>query len=43
MIKTGLTKLFTDNLGRKLLHSEPIFFFAKKIDQRIKGTLGITG
>lgn len=43
MIKLGLIKLLTSNLRRQLFHNEPIFFFAKKIDQRIKGTLGITG
>lgn len=43
MIKASLIKLPTSSLRRKLYHSEPIFFFAKKIDQRIKGTLGITG
>jgi hypothetical protein len=42
MIKTGLIKLQTSNLRRQLFHNEPIFYFAKKIDQ-IKGTLGITG
>jgi len=43
MIKISLIKLQTSNLRRTLCHNEPIFFFAKKIDQRIKGTLGITG
>jgi len=43
MINTGLINLQTSKLRRQLCHIEPIFFFAKKIDHRIKGTLGITG
>jgi len=43
MIKISLIKLQTGNLRKQFYHNEPIFIFAKKIDQRIKGTLGITG
>jgi len=43
MIKISLIKLLTSNLRKKFYHIEPIFYFAEKIDQRIKGTLGITG
>jgi len=43
MIKISLIKLQTSNLRKKFCHNEPIFNFAEKIDQRIKGTLGITG
>jgi len=43
MIKINLIKLQTSNLRKLFSHNEPFFFFAKKNDQRIKGTLGITG
>jgi len=43
MIKISWIKLFTNNLRKQFYHNEPIIFFAKIIDQRIKGTLGITG
>jgi len=43
MIKISLIKLQTSNLREKSSHNEPVFYFAKITDQRIKGTLGITG
>jgi len=38
-----LINLQTSKLRTKVYHSDPIFYKAEKIDQRIKGTLGITG
>ena len=33
----------TNNTRTKVYHNEPVFFKDKRTDQRIKGTLGITG
>lgn len=43
MIKISQINLQTSKLRGKPCHNEPNFYFAKKFDQRIKGTLGITG
>jgi len=43
MINLSLINLLTSKLRTKVYHSDPIFYKAEKIDQRIKGTLGITG
>lgn len=43
MIRPSLINLQTSKLRMKVYHSDPILNKVYKIDQRIKGTLGITG
>jgi len=43
MINSIQINLQTRKLRATAYHIDPIFYKAKKIDQRIKGTLGITG
>jgi len=43
MIKTCLTEKQTCLTETQVGHSDPIILYGKVIDQRIKGTLGITG
>ncbi len=43
MVKIRLTEKQTCLTETKVGHSDPILLYGKDIDQRIKGTLGITG
>jgi hypothetical protein len=43
MLKFGLTVRRTNHTETKVGHSDPIVLRGKAIDQRIKGTPGITG
>ena len=43
MMYISMIVRLTSNTRTKVYHNEPIFFQDKSIDQRIKGTLGITG
>ena len=42
-IKVCLTVRLTNRAGMKVGHSDPVVLYGKTIDQRIKGTLWITG
>ena len=43
IVQAGLTVRPTGRAGTKVGHSDPTALRGKAVDQRIKGTLGITG